>query len=126
VLSNVPPTVPNYFQYYNHSSGLFSVRDVSLDFAGSNDPDCPIIEYFVQIELAPGVFTNFSGYGATNKEVYIANGGDNKLYLQSLLPYAPYEYTNLWVVAATRARNLDRYNFWAKICGAENFVDLGG
>ena len=40
--------------------------------------------------------------------------------------FAPYDYTNLWVVAATTARNIQRYKFEAKICGAESFVDLGG
>jgi hypothetical protein len=37
-----------------------------------------------------------------------------------------YEYTNLWVVAATKARKQNKFKFQAKICGAENFVDLNG
>lgn len=38
---------PRYFYFYNHSGGLHTVRDVSLDFDNTNKANCDFEEYWI-------------------------------------------------------------------------------
>lgn len=91
----------------------------------NSNPSCPITQYWVQREtpVGSGTFTDFTT--TASGDVYV--GTDNYAYAVTLLPNAPYDYTDLWVTAKTKAdKSRARYRIEVKVCGAENFVDLAG
>lgn len=54
------------------------------------------------------------------------DNGDKKLKAKTLTTHAPYDYTTLWVTAATKARKSDKYKIMIKVCGAESLVTKNG